>query len=239
MTLLDSRTFHVHHGQYHTLYANPLGRVFDETLFDPENPDLRAEKVSKGGRQAAWFIDLPIDMQGVLRFYRRGGLVGKVVQQRYAWMGAGNTRSWAEFVVMQYLQSRIPQHVPMPLAAMYQRFGWSYEAAIIVERVPNVQPLATCLEKADPQAVAKAILAMHEVGVWHADLNAYNILVDAFDQIWLIDFDRARRVSMDDKKRQGNLLRLQRSLHKVCGPAGGLWWEELNRAYLQQCPNKR
>jgi 3-deoxy-D-manno-octulosonic acid kinase len=80
--------------------------------------------------------------------------------------------------------------------------------------------------------VATAIFAMHEAGVWHADLNAYNILLDPQGKAWLIDFDKGRvRPLLSAERRRGNLLRLRRSLVKVAAERGMLWWDELNRAY--------
>ena len=40
--------------------------------------------------------------------------------------------------------------------------------------------------------VGAAVRRLHAEGVWHADLNAHNVLVDRDGRIWIIDFDRAR-----------------------------------------------
>ena len=205
---------------------------FQHAFFDPSTSSLQAQPVSSGGRQAAWFVQLPNAVQGVLRHYRRGGLIAKLIRDQYLWTGAQRTRSWAEYQVMQYLCQQL-DCVPAPLAATYQRQGLWYRAAIIVERIPASQPLADCLSDADPVAVAKAVLAMHNAGVWHADLNAYNVLLDQRKRVWLIDFDRSRILTMSEKQRQNNLLRLRRSLVKVHGDKGLAWWSDFNRAYLQ------
>jgi len=195
--------------------------------FDPLNPALRAKAVGAGGRQAAWFVQGPFG-QGVLRHYRRGGLVAKVLKNQYLWLGAARTRSFAEFEVLSWMHARgLP--VPGMVAAACWRSGLVYRAAIIVERLPGVTPLAVGLGHA--QAVAEAVRDMHEAGVWHADLNAFNILLDQAGKAWLIDFDRARRTRMTPARRQANLLRLRRSLIKVAGQAGQDFWQQVNRIY--------
>ncbi|MBV6274156.1 3-deoxy-D-manno-octulosonic acid kinase [Alcaligenaceae bacterium CGII-47] len=195
--------------------------------FDPEAND--AQPVTQGGRQAAWFVQ-GVFGQGVLRHYRRGGLRAKFGREHYLWMGAAHTRSFAEFRVLLHLQAR-GVAVPQPLAAAYWRRGLFYRAAILLERIAGACTLAIAQERTDPNAVAQAIFAMHEAGVWHADLNAHNILLDPEGRIWLIDFDRARIGVVSKAQRHKNLLRLRRSLVKVCGAPGALWWDGLDAAY--------
>ena len=198
-------------------------------LFDPSSAQLEAEAVGQGGRQAAWFVKGEFG-SGVLRHYRRGGLMARINADHYFWTGASATRSFAEF---DLLQSMVAQGlaVPRPIAAAYWRHRLSYRAAILVERIPGVLPLVSVLDQARHKAVAGAIYAMHEAGVWHSDLNAYNILVDEAGKVWIIDFDKCHRRDLSLERRQANLLRLRRSLEKVADTTGVLWWDELSRAY--------
>ncbi len=198
-------------------------------LFDPASAALAAVPVSEGGRQAAWFVQGEFG-QGVLRRYRRGGLMAKVSVDRYVWRGADSTRSFAEFELLRFMyDSGLP--VPRPLAAAYWRHGLTYRAAILVQRIAGVQPLASMLDTGRTAVVAMAIFAMHEAGVWHADLNAYNILLDGQGKAWLIDFDKGYRRVLSAERRHANLLRLRRSLVKVAGGRGLEWWEQLARDY--------
>lgn len=209
-------------------------RVVEEPglwLFDPASPSLAAQPVSEGGRKAAWYVRCG-SHDGVLRRYRRGGWVAHVSRDRYIWTGVHQVRSLNEFDVLRSLyEAGLP--VPRPLAASYWRSGPTYRAAILVERLHDVRPLATAFDVADSEQVARAIYAMHEQGVWHADLNAYNVLLDAEGRAWLIDFDKASRPALSLERRSANLLRLRRSLAKVAGPAGISWWDELNRNYAK------
>lgn len=203
----------------------------DVGLFDPSTPASHAVPVSHGGRQAAWFVSGEFG-EGVLRHYRRGGLIARVSADRYVWTGAETTRSFAEFELLRGMhQQGLP--VPRPFAAVYWRRGPTYRAAILIERLIGVEPLANMLSHGNQPAVAAAIFAMHEAGVWHADLNAYNILLDPAGTVWLIDFDKGRRQLLSLERRQANLLRLRRSLRKVADTQGLAWWEELSIVYAQ------
>ncbi len=212
----------------------------DPAWFDPEV--LGGEAVGEGGRQAAWFVQGPFGA-AVLRHYRRGGLRARLGRESYLWLGASRTRSFAEYGVLSLLRAA-DVAVPAPLGAVYWRRGAFYRAAILVARIPAARTLAGCLAAdagggpaaqdcpaVDPPAVARAIHAMHEAGVCHADLNAHNILLDAGGRVWLIDFDRAAVGVASPGQRRKNLLRLRRSLVKVCGAPGARWWDALHSAY--------
>src|SRR5690606_20834537 len=156
--------------------------------------------VSAGGRQAAWFVQGDFG-QAVSRKYRRGGMAARVTQDRYVWTGPQNTRSFAEFDLLYRMHRRgVP--VPAPIAAVYDRQGLFYRAAILMERIPGAVPLALKFEEGHHEAVAEAIFTMHQQDVWHADLNAYNILLDEQNKVWLIDFDKARRQELSIELRE-------------------------------------
>ena len=60
-----------------------------------------------------------IDADGrslVLRHYRRGGLMAKLVADRYRWQGAESTRSFREWHLLYHMH-RAGLPVPMPVAA--------------------------------------------------------------------------------------------------------------------------
>lgn len=206
-----------------------LSVVPDVSWFDPCVERLQARPVQAGGRQAAWYISTALGA-GVLRQYRRGGLVARLSQNRYLWSGEGHTRSFAEFDLLHFMY-RHGLPVPRPWAAAYWRCGLTYRAAIVVECFPCVLPLAKMLALPHHKAVACAIIAMHNAGVWHADLNAYNILLNEQGQVWLIDFDRGRRQVLSARQKWANLLRLRRSLIKTAGTAGLDYWNQLILTY--------
>ncbi len=189
-----------------------------------------ARRVDSGGRGGAWFVDgaargLPFD-EAVLRRYLRGGLVGRFNHDRHLWRGPSRVRSFDEFRLLRELRRRgLP--VPVPVAAAYWRDGGWYRAAILIERLKEVRPLADFVgvaheagDDAPWQSAGRLIARCHRVGLDHADLNAHNLLFDAVGKGWVIDLDRSRiRIPATDW-RERNLARLQRSLRKLAGEAG-------------------
>ncbi|KXJ67659.1 3-deoxy-D-manno-octulosonic acid kinase [Achromobacter xylosoxidans] len=198
-------------------------------IFNPAHYGDRARPVDAGGRQAAWFVEGQ-GWQGVLRRYRRGGMIARISRDAYLWNGESRTRSFREYRLLAALRAQgLP--VPAPLAAAYWRQGPIYRAAIVVERIPGVRPLAQALTEPLWQPVADAIVRMHRAGVWHADLNAFNILIGNDGRVWLIDFDRGTQGALSERQRQANLDRLRRSLRKVAGEAGDRFWMRLRDSY--------
>ena len=162
----------------------------------------------------------------VLRHYRRGGMMRHVVKERYCWQGLEKTRAFGELDVLQRLYGSNVD-VCQPFAARVQRSGLVYKASLITHLVPAATPLSAALANrplstAVWQNVGQAIHAMHAKGVFHADLNAHNILL-ANNKVVLIDFDKARdkntlsKLSAQeaDSWQEANLGRLLRSLDKL------------------------
>jgi 3-deoxy-D-manno-octulosonic acid kinase len=80
----------------------------------------------------------------VLRHYRRGGLVSRLVSDSYLWLGEDRTRPFAEWRILQKLANAgLP--VPRPAVARYCRQGFTYTADIITLRVPGIRSLSALL----------------------------------------------------------------------------------------------
>ncbi|MEZ5464590.1 MAG: 3-deoxy-D-manno-octulosonic acid kinase [Lysobacteraceae bacterium] len=193
-----------------------------EAVFDPARWQSGSREGGRGGRGAVWFVegegrDGPIKV--VLRHYRRGGLMAKLMGDRYFWHGAEESRPFHEFRLMQSLCRRgLP--VPRPLAARFRRSGLFYRGDILIERVPGARTLAQCL----PEAVSNPALwkrlgetlgRFQRAGAFHADLNAHNILFDRDGNAWVIDFDRGQILRPAAGWQDANLARLLRSLTKL------------------------
>lgn len=207
-------------------------REVNAAWFDPREFERHARPVTDGGRGSAWFVEIE-GQQGVLRHYRRGGLIARLSRDLYWWAGQARTRSLQEFDVLAEL-SAMGLRVPRPIAAMACRTaGFFYRAALITERVVDAGPFWKREEPEIWERAGQAIARLHRAGVWHADLNVNNILIDANDVVWLIDFDRARTGVIDPKRLYGNLQRLERSVRKVCPKRLDDCWPMLLSGYAR------
>lgn len=181
----------------------------------------------RGGRGAVWLVHGDFG-SGVLRHYRRGGLLGRINRDRYLWRGEDATRSFREFRLLAELRRR-GLDVPEPLVAGYERHGAFYRADLLTRLIDSARTLAQCLAPQLPppevwQRIGATLARFHAEGAYHADLNAHNIMLDAGSRIWLIDFDRGELRAAARPWMRANLERLQRSLRKL-GAARQHGWE--------------
>lgn len=176
--------------------------------------------------------------RGILRHYRRGGLIARFSRDLYLWIGEDATRAFREFRLLAELRRRdLP--VPAPLAAGYRRRGAFYCADLLTEELSQTRTLAAALPDlaAQPalwQQLGTTLARFHAAGVWHADLNAHNLLLDASQRWWLIDFDRGRLLQPASSWAHSRLARLHRSLLKVGAAALPGWsdgWHGLRQAH--------
>lgn len=195
------------------------------TLFDPAH--LRQQKLihqckTAGRGEVVFFKHKGHSL--VLRHYRRGGLAARLSDDRYIWLGIESSRPWREYRLLEWMRYRnLP--APRAYAAHVHRTGLLYSGDLISHEIDNALSMADQLsqEQLSPDMLARigsTIRHFHTECVDHVDLNANNILIDANEKVWLIDFDRCRiRANADGGWRQSNLLRLQRSLSKLQVPA--------------------
>ena len=104
--------------------------------------------------------------------------------------------------------------------ARYVRNGLSYRADLITKQIPGAHTLAQRLAARDLDAalatrVGRTLANFHAQGIWHADLNANNLLIDGGGKVWLIDFDRCGKRKPAMVWQQANLQRLLRSFRKL------------------------
>jgi 3-deoxy-D-manno-octulosonic acid kinase len=209
----------------------PLG-----ALFDP-NSYVQATAL-RDGRGQAFRVHGSFGV-GALRHYRRGGMTGTLWQDRYWFTGVERTRSFRELRLLATLQARgLP--VPMPLACRFLRSGLIYRADILTAWLPGANPLSAHVQTAvlrDFSAVGAMLRAFHAQGLWHADLNAHNILLTDAGPA-LIDFDRCRIRALQSEWQAQNLARLLRSLTKLGFAArsdfASSLWPALLHAYQSQ-----
>ncbi len=190
---------------------------FDAAWFDPAHWRARSgAEPTSGGRGASWFVGVG-DARFVLRHYRRGGLLGRMLGDRYLDLGLERSRPWREFKLTARLHDQgLP--VPRPIAARVCDGGLIYRGDLLTVRL-DATPLAVAVGRGAPEpaawrAAGRCVAKLHAVGLDHADLNLHNLLIDAAGVATLIDLDRGA-LRAPGVWRAGNLARLKRSLAKV------------------------
>ncbi|OOG63291.1 3-deoxy-D-manno-octulosonic acid kinase [Rhodanobacter sp. B04] len=213
------------------IYKSAAGAILFDAAVSPQvGPDWfvpdywrrqGALRTQAGGRGGVAVIATQAG-ECVLRHYRRGGMVAAWMGDRYLWTGSKRTRPFAEFRLLGEI-ARLGLPGPVAVAARYVRHGLFYSADLITRRIADAQTLAECLAAGQldgelAEKVGALVARFHRAGIWHADLNAHNVLVTP-DGLYLIDFDRGRLRKPATAWRQANLQRLRRSLLKL-GAAG-------------------
>jgi len=214
----------------HGLFGCPGGRA------------ARATEVS-GGRGAAWALSARPFGDIVVRPYRRGGWMSHFVKRRYMF----GARAFQELLVTERLRRR-GAPVPDVLAAVQERnrLGPGYSACLVTRRIVGSVPAAEALGRVPEgelrilmEDIGRAIRRCHEAGGWHADLNAWNLLVPGARPalpVVLIDWDRGRWIpdGVPNRARRANLSRLARSLRKLELVSAIDAWPALEQGYASE-----
>ena len=162
-----------------------LRHLFDVDYLSAHTTDF--VKASEGRGQAYFFTS---DEQSfVLRCFNRGGLIASISKNRYLWQGLQRTRAYRELnMLVSMYNMQLP--VPKPFAARVRRYGFSYSADLITYRIHDAYSLAEHSMSVQHDRwfeVGKVIKQFHDKGIYHADLNAHNILLTQ-SMVYIIDF---------------------------------------------------
>ncbi|MCX8072191.1 MAG: hypothetical protein N3C12_07055 [Candidatus Binatia bacterium] len=160
--------------------------------------------------------------QAVIRPYRRGGAVGKVVRSTYwGW----RPRCFAEIRCLVELSQRDIPVAPPVGAAVRWRPAWFYEAWLVTQYVEGSSSLWEWLQRCPPAQerrqviddLGRVLANFHRTGARHPDLNLHNVLVQSRGQelrVWLVDLDRVA-LARTPTNPQPSLARLWRSARKL------------------------
>lgn len=154
----------------------------------------------------------------VLKHYYRGGAVALISKDKYLGVSVVKSRSFREWRLLKRLDE-LGLPVPVAVAAHVKKGLFFYSADLITEEIENSKTLIDALiekplTRDGWQSVGACIKRFHENNVYHADLNARNILLAPSGKVYLIDFDNSGfRVDAKSWK-MANMARLKRSLLK-------------------------
>jgi len=168
----------------------------------------------------------------IIKHYEHGGLFRKITRDIFF----GDSRPFLELAILE-AASQKGLRVPEVLAARVSRiFGPLYRGEIACKEIPDSANLLEYLRRLNEKptkekigrkreiidSLAEAIRKMHTSGIYHADLNIKNILIQNVGEkirVYLLDFDRSKikeRLTLRD--RLNNLARFNRSCQKWEAP---------------------
>jgi len=174
-----------------------------------------------------------------LRHYHRGGKIGSVLKDQFLYLRHFRTRPMREYGLLDAMY-KLGLPSPQPVAARYVRHGIYYTADLITRKLPDVLPLSNRLAESEVDmsvwgSVGECVGQFHAAGIYHADLSAHNLQISVTDKIYLLDFDRGRRMEGSGMWQESNLSRLKRSFLKISQDGSivftELHWEELMAGY--------
>lgn len=224
-----------------TYYYNPDAAPFDESLYHESVTNAASDSVpisgSASGRGPVQYRQhhgIPV----VIKHYRRGGLIRHFSKDLYWFSGFEQSRLARELRLLDRM-TKWGLPVPLPVAGRVVRVAGCWcRADLVTQQIIAKGSVANLLRSGGMsdtlwQSLALTLNRFHQHGVYHADLNAGNILLDEQGRFSLIDFDSGRVCTTAKDKKKWSIVsrdRLKRSLLKLCAadPAFEFdesWWD--------------
>ena len=209
--------------------------------FDPGYWENRNAVIARPAGRGSAVVIRYSKGEAVLKRYFRGGMMAKINQALYLFTGYERSRAFREFRLLQTMESHsLP--VPEALAVICEKSGGLFaRMALLTRRIADTETLAARQKKqmvssSDWKKIGQTLEKFHKHGIFHADLNANNLLLDTVGRVFLIDFDKCRHKQPDANWQKKNIKRLKRSLEKIFPgdlfPRAG--WDVLLRAYEKE-----
>jgi len=168
----------------------------------------------------------------IVKHYQHGGFFRKITGD----ILLGNSRPFHELAILETAsQKDIP--VPEALGARVVRiFGPFFKGDIVYKEIPYSDNLLGYLKRLNErpmkerisrkreiiERLAEIVKKMHTSGIYHADLNVRNVLIQdsgAGIKVYLVDFDCSRiKENLTLRERIKNLSRFNRSCEKWKAP---------------------
>lgn len=195
---------------------------------DPAScPSGGASYYSGRGRIVRYSLGPAVAGCALIRHYRRGGVFGGLLRDFYL----GKRRFLQEVRVSEWARGQdIPTAEVLALRIEHKGLGL-YRGDLVTREIGDSEDLDKYLQSSGKRggktkdrgreiirSVALLLQRMHRAGLYHADLNLKNILIQCTGsgvKSYVIDLDRARVIKpLGSRMRIRNLVRLYRSLDK-------------------------
>ena len=180
--------------------------------------------VSESGRKPSLFFKID-GREYMLKHYYRGGMMARWLKDGYLYTGSRRVNVFREWRLLHQLQRwHLPVATPCAASFVYQLMF--YTADIILGSCRPARPVSSLLREQKIaekhwRLIGQMIRRFHDKNVYHADLNAHNILLlPDKDQVYLVDFDRGFICTKSSPWRQANIDRLARSLQRLSNQYG-------------------
>lgn len=216
------------------IIAEPTPQLFKRDYHT--NQSSRQNKSKPSGEQQGGIGRAPVvyfsqgDKSFVLKHYYRGGAVASILKDSYLGFSVIKSRAFREYRLLKKMKG-LGLPVPVAVAAHVDKSLFSYRTDLITEELKQVETLSDvlssrALDENGWQKIGRCIKQFHQHGIYHADLNARNILLTGSLDIYLIDFDNSYIRLGSDSWKMANLLRLKRSLLKFKNNSDSFNFEE-------------
>jgi len=170
----------------------------------------------------------------VVKHYKRGGLIGRLIRRRY--LKWGKTRSQLEFELLLKAKN-LGLNVPEPIAYAH-RGRLLYRAWLITREIKQPLSLArlSLTDEKRARRTMKSVIAqisrLIDHNLLHVDLHPGNVVVDQKDRVFLVDFDKGQAYQGNKTKLRNRYInRWQRAVGKHGLPE---MLSEMLRAGLQE-----
>ena len=219
-----------------SIIAEPTLQLFDRDYHTNQSSrqnksasNLSVEQQGGIGRAHVVYFSLG-DKSFVLKHYYRGGAVASILKDRYPGFSIIKSRAFREFRLLKKM-NELGLPVPAAVAAHVNKGLLSYRADLITEELKQAETLSDVLSNCvlgnkNWQEIGRCIKRFHQHNIYHADLNARNILLTKSLEIYLIDFDNSYIRLGSSAWKMANLSRLKRSLLKFKNNTDGFNFDE-------------
>jgi len=145
------------------------------------------------GRVALKRFEDSASQRYVIKEYRRGGVLGRLLGNIHLRMGEGRALRELKFLIKA---KNFGVAVPEPVGFI-EEGGLVYKTWLILDEIPMSQSLSE-LGKNDSDSIdrlideaASLIGKLIKARIFHVDLHPGNVLVDSSSRVFLLDFDKA------------------------------------------------